>query len=62
MLAKMVAGIRQMSVSLELFVDDVETVNEDSQVAFQSYQSATECISSPTFDGGQCSLPNSSED
>lgn len=61
-LAKMVAGIRAMSESVGLFANDVTEVTEDSSTMFRNYQAATECIAAPTFDGGQCTLPTSSED
>lgn len=59
-LTKMVTGIREMSKSVELFAHDVTQVTEDSAVTFRNYEVATECIAAPTFDGGQCSLPDSS--
>lgn len=61
-LAKMVAGIREMSKSVGQFAGDVAEVTESSMVTFKNYEAATECIAAPTFDGGQCALPGSSED
>ena len=60
-LAKMVAGLTALSEGVGKFTNDMETVTDDTAVAFTQFYAATECVTAPTFDGGQCTLPTNED-
>lgn len=61
-LKKMAAGLRGMGESVGEFSKDVENIDQVDVVAGKTLTVSTECVVSPTFDGGQCTLPTNSED
>jgi len=61
-LKKMAAGLRGMGESLGAFRDDVVATTEQTQSTMRLFESSTECVTAPTFNGGSCSIPTTDED
>lgn len=58
---KMAAGMRGMGQSVDDFRKDVEETTDQTVGTARLIEASTECVAAPSFNGGQCTLPTSSE-
>ncbi len=60
-LQKMAVGLRAMGEAVQAISNDFENADDQSANTSVLFRNGTECVASPTFDGGQCSLPTNRE-
>ena len=61
-LNRMIAGLREMSASVQDFSNDVQKTTEQTVATVTRIEIATDCIAAPDFSSSQCTLPTANQD
>ncbi|SEC50884.1 hypothetical protein SAMN04489844_2426 [Nocardioides exalbidus] len=56
-LAKIIAGLRQMGESVQLFSEDVQNTTEQTTATMNLYNAGVSCVAAPDFGTDQCTIP-----